>query len=125
MAARILVVDDERGIADSLHAILEYSGYESKAVYNASEALEVLRTFRPHLVLTDVVMPGMSGVEFASELRQMYPDVFVILLSGNAGTEELLTQAGDSLEPTLILAKPYSPRELLRVIRELTSAAAD
>ncbi len=124
MRVRILIVDDERGIADSLREILNNSGYEARSVYSAQEALEIVPGFRPNLVISDVVMPGKTGVELASELRTWSPKLPVMLLSGNAATEELLAAYRDRLGRVLVLAKPFAPRELLRVIREVTAKAA-
>ncbi|HYG97672.1 MAG TPA: response regulator [Terriglobales bacterium] len=119
MATRILVIDDDRGIADSLKTILESAGYDCAVTYNGADALRFAPTFCPNLVISDVIMPGMSGIELASRLQASDPSVRVLLLSGNAATEELLTDAGG--HALLVLAKPYSPRELLRVVREVTT----
>ena len=117
---RVLVVDDDRGIADSLQTILAIAGYDCIATYSASEAIRLVSTFMPHLVISDVVMPGMTGIDLASTLRGSNPSLPVILLSGNAATEELLVQAGEGLGSVLVLAKPYSPRKLLRIVAEIT-----
>lgn len=124
MPVRVLIVDDERRIADSLCEILNRSGYEARAVYSAHEALQILAVFHPDLVISDVIMPGKTGVELASELRSSAPKLPVMLLSGNAGTEELLASYRDRLGRILVLAKPFAPRELLRVIAEFTARAA-
>jgi DNA-binding response OmpR family regulator len=113
---RILVVDDERGIADSVRGILTMHGYESVAMYSAQEALDSIREFNPHLVISDVVMPNMNGIELLSALRAKHPEIPVILISGNAATEQLLAEAGEAVTSVKLLAKPFSPRELLRVI---------
>lgn len=124
MAIRVLIVDDERGIADSLREILNTSGYEARAVYTADDALGAIPEFRPDLVISDVIMPSKTGVELASELRTCSPQLPVMLLSGNAATEELLTAYRGRLGYVLVLAKPFAPRELLRVIADLTGRAA-
>lgn len=120
---RILVVDDEKGVADSVRAILKMNGYESVAMYTAKEALDVMPSFQPHLVISDVVMPNMNGIELLSQLRALYPHTSVMLVSGNAATEQLVAEAGEGLKSTKILAKPFSPRELLRLIAELRAEA--
>jgi DNA-binding response OmpR family regulator len=119
---RILVVDDERGIADSVRAILMMHGYESVAMYSATEALECIPGFQPHLIISDVVMPKMNGIELLSRVRNLYPATLIILISGNTATEQLVAEAGDLLKSTKILAKPFSPRELLRLIGEFKSS---
>jgi DNA-binding response OmpR family regulator len=123
--ARILVVDDDRGIADSLECIFSMSGYEAVAVYSAAEALERARTFHPDVVIADVVMPpGQSGIDLAAELRNRNSGCGIILLSGNAGTQELLTQAGSNMDGVLVLAKPFPPRELLAIVAKFTNHRA-
>jgi len=117
---RVLVVDDERGVDDTLKTILTLSGYDCAVAYTASDALKVVNSFGPHLVITDVIMPGMNGIDLASELRTSHPFLPVILLSGNALSQELLAQADESLGPVLLLPKPFSPRQMLRVVAELT-----
>ncbi len=64
-------------------------------------------------------MPGMTGVQLAAELRASMPSLLVILLSGNAATEDLMVQAGGATGPVVLLAKPCPPRELLRVIADV------
>ena len=65
MAKRIFVVDDEKCIADTLAAILRKSGYEASAFYDAQSALAQFESCRPELVISDVVMPGMNGLDMA------------------------------------------------------------
>jgi CheY-like chemotaxis protein len=123
MGRRVLVVDDDRGVIDTLQTILTMAGYDCATSDNGNEALELVCHFDPHLVISDVMMPGMSGVELALELRNSRPQLRIILLSGHANTQDLLTQAGESLGPVLVLPKPYPPRELLRLVAELTDTA--
>jgi CheY-like chemotaxis protein len=124
LPTRILVVDDDRPIADSLCTILRSAGHEPLAAYSALEAVQQIPSFQPQLVIVDVIMPGKTGIDLASELRASLPDILIILLSGNAGTEELLRQAGVQLEGVLVLAKPFPPRQLLRIIDDLTATLA-
>src|SRR5690242_17462198 len=93
MGPRILVVDDDQPIADSLCTILKLAGYESLATYSALEGLDALSTFQPHLILADVIMPEKNGVELAMELQSRCPHLPILFLSGNAATEEVLTNA--------------------------------
>lgn len=94
------------------------------AAYSAVEAVLQIPRFEPQLVIADVIMPGRSGIDLASELRKTLPEVPIILLSGNAGTEELLRQVGGPLDGVLVLAKPIAPRDLLRIIDDLTASIA-
>lgn len=124
MPARILVVDDDRPIADSLGTILESAGHKPLVAYSALEALLDIPGFRPHLIIADVIMPEKTGIELASELRATLPELPIILLSGNAGTEELLRQSFVQRDGVIVLAKPFPPRELLRIVDDLTESLA-
>jgi DNA-binding response OmpR family regulator len=105
----ILVVDDERILADMLASILDRSGYTSTAVYSASEALVALK-MRPDLIISDVMMPEMDGVKLAVQVSKLHPEIKILLISGHAGTEEIVKASGLSLD---FLAKPFTPIELL------------
>src|SRR4051812_7720114 len=84
-ARKILIIDDEPTIADTLAVIFSSSGYEARAVYSAEEALEKLEEWRPDLAIIDVVLPGMNGIEFAIFLKASYPRCQFLLFSGQPG----------------------------------------
>ncbi len=113
MPKTILIVDDERGIADTLCAILKHAGYEAIAVYNAGDALETLRTTKVDLLLSDVIMPGMNGMELAVHTRQHYPLTSILLISGNAATQEIVMEAESKGHRFELLAKPVLPKHML------------
>jgi len=113
---RVLVLDDERIIADTLSAILNLHGYESAAVYRGEDAVERSRSFHPELVIADVVMPGMNGIEAAIAIRKMLPGCKILLFSGQAATADLLQEARRSGHDFEILSKPVHPDELLAKI---------
>jgi DNA-binding response OmpR family regulator len=113
MAKRIFVVDDEKCIADTLVRILCNSGYEAIAFYNTQSALEQLESFSPELVVSDVVMPGMSGVEMAVLIRDRHPTCKVLLFSGQASTADLLEGVRRQGYDFELLAKPVHPSEFL------------
>jgi len=109
----VLVVDDESSIADTLAAILNRTGYAAVPAYDAEEALETALLMPPEMLISDVMLPGESGVELAIKIRRIFPDCRVVLFSGQAGTADLLSsarRAGHSFE---LLPKPVHPRELL------------
>jgi DNA-binding response OmpR family regulator len=119
-AQTILVVDDEHVLADMLALILERSGYNSTAVYSAAEALVALK-IRPDLIISDVMMPDVDGVELAVQVSKLRPGIKILLISGHAGTQEIVKASGLSLD---FLAKPFSPEELLaRVAAALNDTA--
>jgi DNA-binding response OmpR family regulator len=112
-AAVILVVDDERVIADTLASILCISGYAAFSVYDAQSALEFAAAIVPDLVITDVSMPGMNGVDMAILMKKSHPQMKVLLFSGQAATADLLRAARDSGHSFKLLSKPVHPSELL------------
>ena len=113
MNETVLVVDDEPMIADTLSIILNREGYAATAAYNAAMALDIAEVTPPDLLLSDVMMPGMNGIELAIVMGTSVPDCKVLLISGQAGTTDLLARAGGAANQFKILAKPIHPRELL------------
>ena len=111
--ARILVVDDEPRIADILVLIFQRDGYTANAVYNGKDALACIAKQPPELVIADVVMPGLDGIELAKRIRANYPDCRVLLFSGNADTQQMLVAAEQQGHAFEILAKPVPPPKML------------
>jgi CheY-like chemotaxis protein len=115
----IVVVDDEKRIADTLALILDSKGYSAEAAHDGESALEICRQRIPDLVLSDVVMPGMNGIDLAIAVRQQFPDCYILLFSGQADTAEILEDAKRRGYNFELLAKPLHPEELLTRIRKL------
>ena len=113
MNKRIFVVDDERIIADSLATILNNSGYEASSFYDAESALLACELGNPDCLITDVVMPGMSGIDLAVEIRDRFPACQVLLFSGQAATSDLLTTVRGRGHDFDVLPKPVHPKDLL------------
>jgi CheY-like chemotaxis protein len=112
---KILVVDDEPSVRNLTVEILRRSGYQPHGVPTAREALDLLDEERFDLVVTDVVMPGMTGVEFLYELRRRQPDLPVILMTGGSEEPERTTRAVE-LGAVGLLYKPFSHAELNEVV---------
>ena len=110
---RVLVVDDERVIADTLGTILGKSGYEATVAYDAPSALKQCEAVKPELVITDVIMPGMDGVEMAMLIRERHPACKILLISGQASTTNLLEKARSRGYDFELLPKPIHPTDLL------------
>ena len=119
MYTRILVVDDEPGLARTLVAIFQLSGYTASAVYSAEEALTSIAACRPSLVVSDVIMPGMDGIAMTKIIRKSYPDCPVLLFSGNADTQDLLEAARQEGHAFEVLAKPVPPPQMLAKVASL------
>jgi CheY-like chemotaxis protein len=115
---RVLVVDDEMVIADTIVQILNYNGFVAQAAYSGAQAIEAARGFCPHLVLSDVMMPGVDGVEAAIAIREHCPDTRIVLFSGQAATAEILSRARKRGHTFQLLPKPIHPTELLKHLRE-------
>ncbi len=119
---KIMVVDDEETIADTLALIFSSNGYDARTAYSAEEALELLEEWPPDLAIIDVVLPGMNGIEFAIFLRASYPDVHFLLFSGQPGTGGLLEEAKKKGHLFEILAKPLHPTFMLATVADMLSA---
>ena len=119
MKARILIVDDEPIVADTLALIFRASGYTAEAVYCGEEALNSIDLDPPSLVITDVMMPGLNGVELAKLIQTTYPDCPILLFSGNTNAQGLLDAARQKGRSFEVLAKPVYPPELLAKVATL------
>jgi CheY-like chemotaxis protein len=114
---RVIVVDDEQVIANTLAIILNQAGFEARAVFSGEKAIELLESFQPEMLIADVVMPGMTGIEAAIVIRNKLPKCNILLFSGQAATTELLEQARTQGHEFEILAKPVHPSDLLAKLR--------
>jgi CheY-like chemotaxis protein len=110
---RVLVVDDEQVIADTLSIILNKAGFEASPVYTGTAAVESARTIQPDLIISDVIMPDMNGIEAAIQIRAFLPGCKILLFSGQAATADLLESARAKGHEFEILAKPVHPQDLL------------
>src|SRR5512138_714234 len=107
--AKILVIDDEPSILNLVTAYLKPEGYEVYTATDGPSGLKAARAFKPDLVLLDIMLPGMDGIELLSRLRRE-SEVYVILLT--AKTEETDKVVGLSVGADDYVTKPFSPREL-------------
>jgi CheY-like chemotaxis protein len=114
---RVLVADDEQVIANTLVIILNQAGFEARAVYSGEKAIEILDTFQPDMLISDVIMTGMTGIEAAIEVRSRLPQCKILLFSGQAATADLLERARAQGHEFEILAKPVHPTDLLAKLR--------
>jgi CheY-like chemotaxis protein len=114
---RVLVVDDERVIADTLAIILNQNGFDASAVYTGTAAVDRARETKPDLIISDVIMPDMNGIEAAIRIRQALPGCKILLFSGQAATADLLEKARAQGHEFEILAKPVHPQDLLAKLR--------
>ena len=106
------MVDDERVVADSLALILRGRGFEARAVYAGEDAAELALAWKPHAVISDVVMGKMDGVALAIYLAHTLPSCKVLLISGNTATERLMNESKQLGHDFPILAKPFPPESI-------------
>ena len=114
---KVLVADDEKVIADTLAIILNQNGYDATAVYTGTSAVDRARDTRPDLVISDVIMPDMNGIDAAIKIRSFLPGCKILLFSGQAATADLLEDARTRGHEFEILAKPVHPQDLLQKLR--------
>ena len=119
--SRIFIVDDEPVIASSLATILRMNGFSARFFTSPLEALAAARLESPDLVISDVAMPGISGVDLAIQMRAQYPRCKILLFSGQATTLDLLEGARAQGYDFRLLQKPIHPSEFLYEIRELSA----
>ena len=115
---RILVIDDEPNIRESISVLLEEKGYEVQTAENGREGVKELDSFQPDLVLTDISMPDMEGIEFLKVVTREKRDLPVIVMSGNAVGGKFLKAAG-LFGAASTLRKPFSNKDLLAAIERL------
>lgn len=111
---KILVIDDEPNILSLVHAYLQPEGYEVRMASDGTAGLKAAREFKPDLIVLDIMLPGMDGIELLTRLRRE-SDVYVILLT--ARTEEVDKIVGLSVGADDYVTKPFSPRELVARIK--------
>ncbi|SPE24102.1 Response regulator receiver protein [Candidatus Sulfotelmatomonas gaucii] len=116
---KVLVVDDERLIADSLTMILGKSGFDTRAAYSGEMAVAMARNFCPDMLITDVVMPGMTGIEAAIQVRDMLPACKVLLFSGQLAAEGLVQMARERNQEFELICKPIHPEELIAKLQSV------
>jgi CheY-like chemotaxis protein len=114
---RVLVVDDERVIADTLSMILSQSGFEARAVYSGERAVELASEWQPEMLISDVIMADLNGIDAAIRIRELVPKIKILLFSGQAATADLLENARARGYEFEILAKPVHPQDLLNRLR--------
>jgi DNA-binding response OmpR family regulator len=111
---KVLIADDEKLIADTLALILNQGGFDARAVYSCTNALEVAPSFQPDMLISDVLMADLNGVDAAIQMRGLLPDIHVFLLSGQTATADMIARSKAGDMGFEVLVKPVHPQELLR-----------
>ncbi|WP_353063175.1 response regulator [Tunturibacter psychrotolerans] len=113
----VFVVDDEAVIAQTLAVILNQAGFQATAFDRPEKAIAARAELAPDLLISDVMMPGMTGVELAIHFREAQPDCKILLFSGQAATADLLREAREQGYDFDLLSKPVHPADLLAKLR--------
>ena len=119
MAKRILIADDEPNIVTSLEFLMEQAGYETKVATNGQEAIDLAASFRPDLVLLDIMFPAKSGYEVCQRLKSepATRSIKVVIVSAKGRDVEVAKAL--ELGADAYIAKPFSTRELVAKVREM------
>ena len=120
---RIFVVDDEYVIASTLAVILNRNGFSARPFTRPLEALAAAQWDIPDLLISDVAMPGLSGIDLAIQMRAQHPECKILLFSGQAAALDLLEDARNQGHDFHLLLKPVHPTELLSEMRTLGNGA--
>lgn len=122
---RVLIVDDEKSISDSLGLVFSARGYEVRVAYNAEQALEMSMVWKPRLAILDVVLPKMSGIDLAILFKELLPECHVILFSGQLITEDLAVEASRRGHEFDIVPKPVGPVYFLDAAQKLLTGSGE
>jgi CheY-like chemotaxis protein len=106
----IVIVDDDTGVRRFMRLVLESTGYRVEEADGGPNALRLLETYRPELLITDIVMPGMNGLEMAAQAHRLDPSLRVIFMTGYRN------QFHDELSGSVCLAKPFTSATLLLAV---------
>ncbi|HEX4320915.1 MAG TPA: response regulator [Acidobacteriaceae bacterium] len=116
---RIFVVDDEESIVDSLTGIFNSYGFDAIPFTDPLKAFEAAQVQCPDLLLADIIMPQLNGVDLAMQFSDLYPHCKILLLSGNANSQGLLAIAKAEGHNFYLASKPAHPRELIETIESM------
>ena len=121
---RVLIVDDEKMVADSLALVFSGNGYETRTAYSAEQAAEIVSRWEPSLVILDVMLPGLNGIDFAIRLKALFPACHILLFSGDQNTSRLIQEALENGHEFSVMAKPVYPKVFLDEAARLASAVS-
>ena len=119
---RVLVVDNEHMIADTLALILRQNGLDATVAYSGEEAVEKALTLRPEIVLSDIIMGAMNGLEAAILICEALPECKVLLFSGQPATADLLREERFHGRGFEVMAKPVHPTVILEEIKAIVDS---
>jgi DNA-binding NtrC family response regulator len=116
----VMVVDDEPTVRETIIEILQDEGFDALGMSSAAHALLWIERIQPDIVLSDIVMPGMNGIEMAIQLMSTWPNCRVILFTGHPAAPDLLKKAVEQGHNFEVFSKPINPDQLIPRLREKT-----
>jgi DNA-binding response OmpR family regulator len=119
MGKRILVVDDDSAVRDSIAMVLESAGFVVDRAEQGTTALRLLRVHAPDLVITDILMPQKEGIETIREVRSVLPDTPIIAISGGTDGGADYLKMAQTFGASAVLAKPFDPGAMLELVNRL------
>jgi len=122
MGKRILLVDDDSAVRDSIAMVLESVGFQVDQADEGVSGMRLLRANEPGLVITDILMPQKEGIETIREIRSVLPETPIIAISGSAEPRADYLKMAQTFGATAILAKPFDPAVLVDLVNRLLSA---
>ena len=114
MAPKILVVDDDPAINEMLTIVLEAEGFQTSSVTDGAEAVQTFRSFGPDLILLDLMLPGMNGIDICREIRKESA-VPIVMLTAKTDTVDVVLGLESGADD--YITKPFKPKELVARIR--------
>ncbi len=114
---RILLAEDDRNLSRSIDILLTLEGYQVIAVYNGEEALNKLLKQKYDMLITDIVMPNMNGIELVKKIRLINPQIPILIVSGRLNDD--LIRELETMQVTRILPKPIKPNEFRQTVEEI------
>jgi len=114
---KILIIDDEQGIVEELQDFLEDEGYWIETALDGKRGMELLDSFKPRLVVTDLKLPDFSGIDILKKCRTHYPDIKVIVCTGYV--DQVLIDEAEALERDAFIQKPFDLEFMKKEIEKL------
>lgn len=120
---KFLVVDDEIGVSDQLKEFLEHRGYRAHAVFSGEKALEHIKKEKPNIVILDIRMKGLTGIDVLREIKKFHPEIRVIMLTAleDSATRSICKELGASA----YITKPYNFNDILKAAHKLINEIYD
>ncbi len=122
MGTQVMIVDDDVSICDLLTKLLKGAGYDVTVFHEAHKALAMLKTVIPTVIITDIIMPEMDGLELIREIRKQNPMIRMIALSGGGRLKSgFYLELASKMKVDAVMEKPFKKGELLALIDKFTA----